>query len=247
MSGALTTADASGLRELGRETLTFSGMGRAVFDGLPRLEAVHFDEGKASASGSDRCDEPSVTLLKFNTAVGQDLAASLSLSLVDLLADHRATLDRVIIAAAVQPPKRHQLPKEAIGIPSDAVCAFSCEGDSGGGESSPSTPAPAKPFPASLSSLPAIPVEARLADSFLTTLVRLCRLEELPLTVIARTGYRTTGAAADVDGTDEAINGLGECLAKALGLGFSSEKACGARISKGWQGAGPAQFVPGYI
>lgn len=53
--------------------------------------------------------QPSVTLLKLNTAVGQDLAASLSLSLVDLLADHRAALDRVIIAAAVQPPKRHQV------------------------------------------------------------------------------------------------------------------------------------------
>ena len=51
----------------------------------------------------------SVTLLKLNTAVGRDLSASLSLSIVDLLDAYRSTLDRVIIAAAVQPPKRHQV------------------------------------------------------------------------------------------------------------------------------------------
>ena len=55
------------------------------------------------------CLLQSVTLLKLNTAVGQDLSASLSLSIVDLLDAHRSTLDRVIIAAAVQPPKRHQV------------------------------------------------------------------------------------------------------------------------------------------
>lgn len=48
-------------------------------------------------------------MLKLNTAVGQDLSASLVLSLVDLLAVHRPTLDRLIIVAAVQPPKRHQV------------------------------------------------------------------------------------------------------------------------------------------
>lgn len=80
------------------------------------------------------------------------------------------------------------------------MCSFSC---GGGGESSSSPSQPAEPLPAWLSSLPALPTGARLADSFLTTLVRLCRLEELPLTVLARAGYRTTGAAADVDGTDE--------------------------------------------
>lgn len=53
-----------------------------------------------------------MTLLKLNTAVGRDLSASLSLSLVDLLDAHRSTLDRVIIAAAVQPPKRHQVRSE---------------------------------------------------------------------------------------------------------------------------------------
>lgn len=89
-----------------------------------------------------------------------------------------------------------QLPKEATTIPSDVVCTFSCDGHHDcGGESSPSLPP--------LSGLPALPAGARLADSFLTALVRLCRLEELPLTVLARTGYRTTGAAADADGTDE--------------------------------------------
>ncbi len=79
------------------------------------------------------------------------------------------------------------------------MCAFSCDGsrDGGGGESL------LPPLPASLSGLPALPTGARLADSFLTALVRLCRLEELPLTVLALAGYRTTGAAADVDGTDE--------------------------------------------
>lgn len=84
------------------------------------------------------------------------------------------------------------------------MCTFSCDGDrSCSGESSSSPPAPAKPLPASLSNLPALPAGARLADSFLTTLVRLCRLEGLPLTLLARAGYRTTGAAPDLDGTDE--------------------------------------------
>ena len=55
MSGTSAPADASGLRETGREVLTFSGMGGAVFDGLPPLEAVHFDEG--GASGIERHDE----------------------------------------------------------------------------------------------------------------------------------------------------------------------------------------------
>ncbi len=53
--------------------------------------------------------QSSVTLLKLNTAVAQDLEASLASSLVDLLAAHRPMLDRVIIAAAVQAPKRHQV------------------------------------------------------------------------------------------------------------------------------------------
>lgn len=53
--------------------------------------------------------QPSVTLLKLNTAVGQDLSASLSLSLVDLLVARRLPIGRLIIAAAVQPPKRHQV------------------------------------------------------------------------------------------------------------------------------------------
>ncbi|CAN0029804.1 unnamed protein product [Ectocarpus sp. 12 AP-2014] len=221
----------SRLRETGKEALVFSGMGAAVFDGVPALEAVHFE---SSAGGTD---EPSVTLLKLNTAVGQDLSASLSLSLVDLLVSRRPTLDRLIIAAAVQPPKRHQIPAEAATIPPDVVCTFSC----GGVDSNSS------PLPASLSSLPSLPTGARIADSFLTTLVRLCRLEDVPLTVLARVGYRTTGAAADVDGTDEAINGLGQCLAQALGLEFNSNKACGVRRSKGWKGNPSAQVVPGYI
>ncbi|CAM9760000.1 unnamed protein product [Ectocarpus sp. 6 AP-2014] len=221
----------SRLRETGREALAFSGMGAAVFDGVPALEAVHFE----SSAGST--DEPSVTLLKLNTAVGQDLSASLSLSLVDLLVARRTTLDRLIIAAAVQPPKRHQIPAEAATIPPDDVCTFSC----GGVDSNSSL------LPASLSSLPSLPTGARIADSFLTTLVRLCRLEDVPLTVLARVGYRTTGAAADVDGTDEAINGLGQCLAQAVGLEFNSNKACGVRRSKGWKGSPSAQVVPGYI
>lgn len=57
MSGTCATADASasGLRETGREALTFSGMGGAVFDDLPPLEAVHFDQG--ADSGNERHDE----------------------------------------------------------------------------------------------------------------------------------------------------------------------------------------------
>ncbi|CAM9110671.1 unnamed protein product [Ectocarpus fasciculatus] len=224
----------SRLRETGREALAFSGMGAAVFDGVPALEAVHFDGEKGSAGDTD---QPSVTLLKLNTTVGQDLSASLSLSLVDLLVARRPTLDRLIIAAAVQPPKRHQIPAEAATLPPDVVCTFSCGGVDI--NSSPSL--------GSLSSLPSLPTGARIADSFLMTLVRLCRLEDVPLTVLARVGYRTTGAAADVDGTDEAINGLGQCLAQAVGLEFNSNKACGVRRSRGWKGSPSAQVVPGYI
>lgn len=51
----------------------------------------------------------SVTLLKLNTVVGLDLSASLAMSMVDLLAAHQPALERVIIAAAVQPPKRHEV------------------------------------------------------------------------------------------------------------------------------------------
>lgn len=86
-----------------------------------------------------------------------------------------------------------QIPAEAATIPPDVVCTFSC----GGVDSNSS------PLLASLSSLLSLPTGARIADSFLTTLVRLCRLEDVPLTVLARVGYRSTGAAADVDGTDE--------------------------------------------
>lgn len=44
------------LREMGRETLRFTGMGAAVFDGFPALEAVHLDE-VAEVSEGDRSDE----------------------------------------------------------------------------------------------------------------------------------------------------------------------------------------------
>lgn len=90
------------------------------------------------------------------------------------------------------------MPTAAATIPPDVVCTFSCDGHRGGNDGNPT-----KPLPASVSKLPALPTGARLADSFLTTLVRLCRLEELPFTVLARLGYRTTGASADMDGTDE--------------------------------------------
>lgn len=90
------------------------------------------------------------------------------------------------------------------------MCAFSCDGyrgrgdsdGNGNGDGSLSPPPPL--LPASACNLPPLPPGARIADSFLTTLVRLCRLEELPLLLLARLGYRATGAAADVDGTDEA-------------------------------------------
>lgn len=236
-------------------------------------------------------------------------------------------------------------------FPTDVVCAFSCGGCSG----DEGTSSPLPPLPAAVSGFPALPAAARVADSFLTTLVRLCRLEELPLLVLARQGYRATGAAAEVDGTDEvrdarfkeavegggkggkywrrkpvgierdpsqgsrtsfesfgvvrtsslgrgfkgwllllnmfwdrrhvpyfistwprslnasilrsrsvyrppspptlglmplcmqAIIDLGQCLARVVGLGFNSERACGARRSKSWQGVPAAQVVPGYI
>ncbi|CAN0131786.1 unnamed protein product [Scytosiphon promiscuus] len=234
MSGAST------LRETGREALTFSGMGAAVFAGLPAFEAVHFQGPGEPAD--DQHSEPSVTLLKLNTAVGQDLSALLSMSLVDVLAARGPALRRLIVVVAVQPPKRHQLPTTAAKIPPDSVCTFSC----GVGDNEVSSSSSVSSSP-SFSGLPVLPTGARIADLFLTNLVRLCRLEELPLIVLARLGYRTTGAAADVDGTDEAIVSLGQCLAKSMGLEFDSERACGARRSKGWKGAAPAQLVPGYI
>lgn len=80
------------------------------------------------------------------------------------------------------------------------VCTFSC-----GHENREDSSSRAVSSSPSLSKLPELPTGARIADAFLTTLVRLCRLEELPLTVLARVGYRTTGSAADVDGTDEVI------------------------------------------
>lgn len=42
------------MRETGRESLTFSGMGGAVFEGFPALEAVHFD---AEDDGADDDDD----------------------------------------------------------------------------------------------------------------------------------------------------------------------------------------------
>lgn len=49
-SAAATTT--TGMRETGRESLTFSGMGDAAFNGFPPLEAVHFDrEGGVDNDG----------------------------------------------------------------------------------------------------------------------------------------------------------------------------------------------------
>ena len=67
--------------------------------------------------------QPSVTLLKLNNTVAQDLVAPLALSLVDLLAAHRPALDRVIIAAAVQSPKRHQVRRRS-GRPAPKLSVF---------------------------------------------------------------------------------------------------------------------------
>ncbi|CAN0130397.1 unnamed protein product [Ascophyllum nodosum] len=210
------------------------GQGRPVFDGLPALEAVHFDEGS---------EEKSITLLKINTALDEDLSAPLALSITDLLAERRETVRRFFVAAAVQSPKRHQVGHASTTIPPDTVCVFSCgeqsinvQGDSSLGS--------AEPGP--LSDLPALPSAARIADSFLTTLVRLCRLADLPLFLLARQGYRSTGAAAAVDGTDEAIKDLGHCLSQVTGLRFDVERACNVRRSKG-SVRRAAHVVPGYI
>lgn len=59
----------------------------------------------------------------------------------------------------------------------------------------------APPLPASACNLSPLSPGARITDSFLTTLVRLEALSLLLL--LARLGYRATGAAANVDGTDE--------------------------------------------
>lgn len=53
----------------------------------------------------------SVTLLKLNTAVSQDLSTSLAMAIVDRLAERGKALKRVVVAAAVQPPKRNQVKK----------------------------------------------------------------------------------------------------------------------------------------
>lgn len=87
-------------------------------------------------------------------------------------------------------------------MPPDAVCAFSCASEQCDNDGSVREDA-TKPLPTLVSSLAVLPSGARIADSFLTTLARLCQLEDLPLLVLARLGYRSTGAAADVDGTDE--------------------------------------------
>lgn len=45
----------------------------------------------------------------------QDLAASLAVAIVDLLAERAEVLERVIVAAAVQPPKRHNVRTRGAG------------------------------------------------------------------------------------------------------------------------------------
>lgn len=78
-------------------------------------------------------------------------------------------------------------------IPPDRVCAFTSAGFNSAVDEILSPP----------TGVAVLPASARIADSFLTTLIRLCRLEEVPLLVLARVGYRATGNRADVDGTDE--------------------------------------------
>lgn len=87
-------------------------------------------------------------------------------------------------------------------MPSDVVCAFSCASKQCDNDDS-AEEGVTNPHPTLVSGLAVLPSGARIADSFLTALARLCQLEDLPLLVLARHGYRSTGAAADVDGTDE--------------------------------------------
>ncbi|CAM9343991.1 unnamed protein product, partial [Sphacelaria rigidula] len=223
-------------REASRETLEFSGMQGVVFNGIPAMEAVHFEEATDGEAGEAR--DKSVTLLKINTEVPQDLSASLAIAIVDLLAERAEALERVVVAAAVQPPKRNNAATRADVIPPDRVCAFTSAGFNSAVDEILSPP----------TGVAVLPASARIADSFLTTLIRLCRLEEVPLLVLARVGYRATGNRADVDGTDEAIADLGLCLARTVGLEFDAKKACGLSWSKGWKGTRPSQgIVPGYI
>lgn len=233
------------LRETGRESLEFSGMRGVVFNGFPAMEAVHFE---ADGGGNDDVGEDrSVTLLKLNTAVSQDLSTSLAMAIVDRLAERGKALKRVVVAAAVQPPKRNQAQRPTLSsssgkvasatvIPSDRVCVFLSPGYRRTENRMP---------PAGVATLPA---STRVADSFLTTLIMLCQLEEVPLLMLARVGYRATGGPADVDGTDEAVTELGLCLAQTVGLEFDAKRACGVSWSKGWKLTRPSQgAVPGYI
>lgn len=48
------TGETANIRETGRESLTFSGARAAIFDGVPALEAVHFDGGGGSSDDKVR-------------------------------------------------------------------------------------------------------------------------------------------------------------------------------------------------
>lgn len=84
-------------------------------------------------------------------------------------------------------------------IPPDVVCAFSSASrDRKHADASPlilDLPAVKK--------LERLPSNARIADPFLTNLIMLCRLEGVPLLLIAREGYRATGAELSRDGTGQ--------------------------------------------
>lgn len=93
--------------------------------------------------------------------------------------------------------------KTCSAIPSDVVCAFSSASRD---RKHADANADASPLILDLpvvKKLERIPSNARIADPFLTNLIALCRLEGVPLLLVAREGYRATGAEASHDGTDQ--------------------------------------------
>ncbi|CAM9207516.1 unnamed protein product [Choristocarpus tenellus] len=94
------------------------------------------------------------------------------------------------------PPKLSYEQKSAQGVqlPSDSVCVMTSDCE----------------LLPSLEALPSLSKATRLSDAFLTQLVRLCCIEELPLVVLAHESYRLAAVSPAQDGTDKVGNrGMG--------------------------------------
>ncbi|CAM9215740.1 unnamed protein product [Discosporangium mesarthrocarpum] len=223
LEGLSPQSAGGGLQEVGRENLRVNGA-KELFTGIPLLEVVHFE-------GGDSKEPLPLSLMKLNFDVGQELGTPMALALVELFAKHfdALELDKVVIAAGVQAPRRSQRkPASDAQPPPDTVCtvASGCE------------------LPSALAGLPSLPKATRLSDTFLTMLVRLFQIEERPMVVLAKDSYRVAADSPADDGTDQAIEGLGMSLASAFGLEFNMEGSARLRRQKK---ATATLGIPGYI